>query len=127
MNCLEDNIRAYEQMFNRDKSYSKSLLFVQSSGTGKSRLADAYGQFRPMVTYVLRSEDDGFPPADKGILALMSAPSRDASSQHAEGTRKDNIWFHAIAVGILRATFENCEYISVFQCLVLSSMASANM
>src|SRR5204862_1480920 len=38
--------------------YAKTLVFVQSSGMGKSRLADFYGQICPMISFVLRNESD---------------------------------------------------------------------
>lgn len=42
---LRDRIREYEVISKQNKHYSKSLLFIQSSGTVKSRLADEYGKF----------------------------------------------------------------------------------
>ena len=118
---LRDIIRGYESIGSADSFYSKVLLFVQSSGAGKSRLADAYGEVCPMAAYILREDDNGFPPRDYAVLkAMRSEPNRETEakmlSPHAkrEGImqrqRVDNIWFHAIAVGILQATFEICKY-----------------
>jgi hypothetical protein len=52
--------------------YAKTLIFVQSSGMGKSRLADAFGKECPMVNFVLREEKTfGYPPADSEVLSFM--------------------------------------------------------
>lgn len=109
-NLLRDHIRGYDKIFTKDDFYSKSLLFVQSSGTGRPRLADAYGKLCPMVTYVLRNENYGFPPADRKIVnAMCKNPSYSVSSQldapnslEDRNERATNIWFHAISVGILK-------------------------
>jgi hypothetical protein len=81
----------------RDGFYSRTLIFLQSSGVGKSRLADTFGQSCPMINYVLREEGAvGFPPADGEILLLMQIhPERD-----------EIIWYHSLAVGVLQASFE---------------------
>lgn len=43
--------------------YAKTFVFVQSSGMGKSRLADAFGKICLMINFILR-KDDGYPPGD---------------------------------------------------------------
>lgn len=73
-------------------------------------MADAYGKLCPMVTYVLRNENYGFPPADREIVnAMCKNPSYSVSSQldapnslEDRNERATNIWFHAISVGILK-------------------------
>lgn len=117
---LQNTIRNYERSFTRGQYPSKTTFLVQSSGTGKSRLADEYGKICPMVTYVVRNDEHGFPPADPAIIDVMcKSPSFSASCRLGvswdpfdEGQREKatNIWFHAISVGILQATFETCEY-----------------
>jgi hypothetical protein len=53
--------------------YAKTLTFVQSSGMGKSRLADAFGQKCPMINFILREEGTlGYPPPDGEVLSFMS-------------------------------------------------------
>lgn len=73
-----------------------------------------------MVTYVMRNDEYGFPPTDQAIADVMcKSPTFSASSQlgvpwdpfdEGQRERSANIWFHAISVGILQATFEICEY-----------------
>ena len=108
---LQNTIRGYEEIFKRDQYFSKSILVVQSSGTGKSRLAHEYGKVCPMVTYVVRNDEYGFPPNNS---PTFSASSRACVpwDPYDEGQRERsaNVWFHAISVGILQATFETCEY-----------------
>jgi hypothetical protein len=121
-NILRKRIREYEQEGSNDY-YSKSLLFVQSSGTGKSRLADAFGEICPMVSYVIRKDPFGFPPRDDEVLTfmqsdpssgektLMQSPvSKPDLTSGDQSERVSNIWFHAVAVGILQASFEVCNY-----------------
>lgn len=47
--------------------YTKTFVFVQSSGMGKLRLADAFGKSCLTINFILR-EDDGYPPDDTEIL-----------------------------------------------------------
>jgi hypothetical protein len=96
------------------KFYSRTLIFLQSSGVGKSRLADEFGQTCPMINYVLRETDAiGFPPADDEILSLMrmdlEKDQKDiltASPTKSPPTRDKAIWYHSLAVGVLQASFE---------------------
>jgi hypothetical protein len=119
---LRKRIREYEQEGLKNY-YSKSLLFLQSSGTGKSRLADAFGEICPMVSYVIRKDQFGFPPRDDEVLtfmqsdpssgekALMLSPVSEPDLTSGDRSeRLSNIWFHAIAIGILQASFEVCKY-----------------
>ena len=73
LDALRDMIRDNEKtMGSGSKFYAKTLIFVQSSGMGKSRLADAFGEECPMVNFVLREEGTlGYPPADSEVLSFM--------------------------------------------------------
>jgi hypothetical protein len=103
----------------RDGFYSRTLIFLQSSGVGKSRLADTFGQSCPMINYVLREKEAvGFPPADDEILSLMqmnmqrdqkdiltASPEKNHHRPYPP-TRAEIIWYHSLAVGVLQASFE---------------------
>ena len=108
-----------------EKVYSRTLTFVQSSGMGKSRLADTFGETCPMINYVLRPEKaTGFPPSDSEILSfmLMSPPDqhRDILADSASKKKDRNeeypkrrasvAWNHSVAVGLLQASFKNCKF-----------------
>jgi hypothetical protein len=70
LDALQDAIRDNEK--SSDPHYAKTLIFVQSSGMGKSRLADAFGEECPMINFVLREEGTlGYPPADSEVLSFM--------------------------------------------------------
>ncbi|KAI9781067.1 MAG: hypothetical protein M1839_006344 [Geoglossum umbratile] len=109
--CLED----------KAKYYAKTLVFVQSSGMGKSRLVDMFGRFCPMINFHLREQGDGYPPPDSEILSFMRRqPSRGvyrlifnswAKPRHAApddfaGKRVAAVWNHSIVVGLLQASLE---------------------
>jgi len=72
--ALQDMLRDNEiKMHQNSPFYAKSLIFVQSSGMGKSRLADAFGRECPMINFILREEGTlGYPPADGEVLSFMS-------------------------------------------------------
>jgi hypothetical protein len=124
---LRDKIRDYEKD-NAFDYYSKLLLFVQSSGTGKSRLADHFGKSYPTINYVIRKGEYGYPPNDPEILEYMQCNSfmnddnvflspeykNRAPNSADQQQRKLNIWFHALAVGILQASFEICKYLFLY-------------
>lgn len=117
---LRDKIREYERKFSAVKPrkyYSKTITFMQSSGTGKSRLASEYGSICAMITYVIREPDSGFPPSDDTVYHFMcSSPSEEdmgnldlsPSAKKRDG-RADYIWFHAVSIAILQATFMHCK------------------
>ena len=72
LQALQEMIQNNESKCDPDVHYAKTLTFVQSSGMGKSRLADAFGKECPMVNFVLREEGSvGYPPADKEVLSFM--------------------------------------------------------
>jgi hypothetical protein len=114
LSTLQDVIQNFEcqPRVKRDKFYSRALVFLQSSGMGKSRLADAFGQGCPMINFVLREKGTfGFPPPDDEILSFM----RERQPIDQEGlfpkspiiTHYRGIaWYHSLAVGLLQASFE---------------------
>jgi hypothetical protein len=117
LTILQDVIRTFESQppKDRDEFYARTLVFLQSSGMGKSRLADAFGQGCPMINYVLREERTmGFPPADNDILSFMRGhPSENQaghftlSPEKKHPTKRPDItWYHSLAVGLLQASFE---------------------
>jgi hypothetical protein len=74
--------------------YAKTLIFVQSSGMGKSRLADAFGKECPMVNFVLREEGTlGYPPADSEVLSFMRKrlPEQDQKKITDTPTKKKSM------------------------------------
>lgn len=110
---------------NPNSLYSKSILFVQSSGTGKSRLADEYGTTCPMINFVVRA-GTGYPPADPEILQFLQrrasdllikqisdSPSVKEVQQMRSNTfpskKAANIWNHSLSLGLLQASFEECK------------------
>lgn len=109
---------------NTIKGYEKSVFLETYSSCSvqhrKSHLADEYGKICPMATYVVRNDNHGFPPADPTIIKVMGeSPRFSASSQLGvpwdpfdEEQRKwaTNIWFHAISVKTLQATFERGKF-----------------
>ncbi|KAI9772958.1 MAG: hypothetical protein M1840_008840 [Geoglossum simile] len=107
-----------------DKSayYAKILVFVQSSGMGKSRLVDAFGESCPMINFILR-ENEGYPLGDGEILDFMceklprrlsdtifKSPSKSKSGDENHSAfdkrRTVAIWNYSVAVGLLKASFE---------------------
>ncbi|KAI9860589.1 MAG: hypothetical protein M1813_006013 [Trichoglossum hirsutum] len=99
--------------------YSKALVFLQSSGVGKSRLADAFGETCLMISFNLRRDGTiGYPPADIEILDFMQQrPSSSCSTILHQSPQKNQdpeypkirgqyIWNHSIVVSLLRAGFE---------------------
>jgi hypothetical protein len=72
LEVLQGIIQNNESKSDLELYYAKTLVFVQSSGMGKSRLADAFGKECPMVNFVLREEGTvGYPPADNEVLSFM--------------------------------------------------------
>ncbi|KAI9780336.1 MAG: hypothetical protein M1839_006759 [Geoglossum umbratile] len=62
--CLED----------KSDYYSKTMVFIQSSGMGKSRLADTFGKFCLMINFILHEQGDGYPLPDSEILRFICQP-----------------------------------------------------
>jgi hypothetical protein len=81
-----------------------------------------------MISYVIRTGQNGYPPFDRDVLEYMRYSSfmdddnvflspeyqsrvlNKSSDPSQQQERKLNIWFHALAVGMLRASFEICKY-----------------
>jgi hypothetical protein len=125
LDALQLLIRGYERKpMQISRYYSKTLVFVQSSGMGKSRLADAFGESCcPMINFVLREEGThGYPPADGEILSFMhmhqfkadrdivrASPKEAGQPTQLQRRRRELIWYHSAAVGLLQASFELCK------------------
>lgn len=120
---LTDTIQEYQQESSRE-FYSKAIHLLQSSGTGKSRLAHEYGNIVPMVTFVIREPThSAFPPSDEPVFNFLrshpnpmdkeqlerSPRSRETATETIKD-RANRVWFHALAIGILQATFEQCVF-----------------
>jgi hypothetical protein len=119
--ALQQLVEDYTRTAKMGDYYSRSLVFAQSSGLGKSRLAEMFGTTCPMINFILREDGSrGFPPADSEIRkfvrmemsdddrCVMSTPSRK------HGRVNDTvatIWNHSIAVGLLQASFEKCKFV----------------
>jgi hypothetical protein len=67
---LRNLVREYQGLA-VEEYYAKILVFAQSSGTGKSRLVECFGQECPMINFILREETTSFPLADRGILSFL--------------------------------------------------------
>lgn len=79
---------------------AKIMPIVQSSGAGKSRLIDNYGNSHLGVVYTFRVYDQsGYPPGDPEITSLM------LSSIAKEGSIKDGLE-HATAIGLIGSTIK---------------------
>jgi len=120
--ALQDLVQQY-QLLDVNQYYAKTLVFVQSSGMGKSRLADAFGQHCPMINFILRdSGTSGFPPPDDEILSFLreKPPSDIPGPTSQQGTSKGTssdflkrraavVWNHTLAAALLQASFETCK------------------
>ncbi|KAI9769305.1 MAG: hypothetical protein M1839_003756 [Geoglossum umbratile] len=97
------------------------MVFIQSSGMGKSRLADTFGRFCPMINFILREQGEGYPPPDSEILRFMcQSPTKEAylamcnsppNSYHITpdkftGNKVAVLWDHSNMVGLLQASLE---------------------
>jgi hypothetical protein len=104
--------------------YAKTLVFVQSSGMGKSRLADSFGRICPMINFVLRENGDGYPMPDHQVRDFMCgvvpnilreivtrSPLKKGGPNAKEfpERRLANIWNHSLAFAILDASIKKCE------------------
>ncbi|QKX63245.1 uncharacterized protein TRUGW13939_10414 [Talaromyces rugulosus] len=117
-NMLKNHDRTMQET-NPEQYYGKSVVFVQSSGMGKSRLADKFGETNLMINFVLREPDTtGYPPADPEILQFMRSTMtvEDKNTINKSPTAKtlpreieDMIWYHSLAFGLLQASFEKLQ------------------
>jgi hypothetical protein len=125
--ALRDLVRQY-QLLDMNEYYAKTLVFIQSSGMGKSRLADAFGQSCPMINFILRDYGTaGFPPSDEEILSFLrehppsnipEPTSEDGESRKASDDflmkRAAVAWNHTLATALLQASFEICKLSTYF-------------
>ncbi|KAI9783978.1 MAG: hypothetical protein M1839_002923 [Geoglossum umbratile] len=95
--------------------YAKTLVFVQSSGMGKSRLADNFGTTCPMINFILRKDSVGYPPTDSKIQQFMCQEIPDdvlkivlnsPSKTEYPHPKAAIVWNHSVMFGILKASFE---------------------
>lgn len=124
--ALIRKLRTYEKSFSDNSRriyYARTIAFTQSSGAGKSRLANEFGQVCPLVFFVLREPCalGAFPPSDVKVYTFMlSQPDSDvdriirspSSSRQPDKSLDDKVqivWSHALAIGLLQATFEICK------------------
>jgi hypothetical protein len=120
LDALQSLVQEYQKLA-VEEYYAKTLAFVQSSGTGKSRLVDSFGQVCPMINFILREEETtGFPLADHEILSfLREKPSPNKinipyaiSSPEPPGFQERMatvVWNHTLAAALLQASFEKCK------------------
>jgi hypothetical protein len=121
---LPDSLDVLEGVIRDNESqlslyYARTLEIVQSSGMGKSRLADAFGKRCPMINFVLEEEATyGFPPADPEILSFINMPLSQANRKLLEDLTQFHgfmeykataVWSHCIAVGLIQASLEKCK------------------
>jgi hypothetical protein len=118
LEALQHTIRENERRGCLDEEfYAKTLIFLQSSGMGKSRLADAFGKECPMINFVLREKGRlGYPPADSEVLSFMRKKLKSiaAESSRPEEVMVTTAWNHSVAVGLLQASFELCKLRPLF-------------
>jgi hypothetical protein len=114
LKALKSLIQEYQQLA-VEQYYARTLVFVQSSGTGKSRLVDSFGQMCPMINFILRDkETTSFPLADCEILSFLReklSPNK-INLPHTSSFRErmtTTIWNHALATALLQASFEKCK------------------
>src|SRR5438045_9170831 len=111
-------IREYQQL-DIKQYYARTLVFVQSSGMGKSRLVDAFGQKCPMINFILREkETTGFPPCDDDILSFLREKPSANEMKILQDTCSEVMatvaWNHTLAVALLQASFEECKLPTYF-------------
>lgn len=117
---LQQKIRRYTNQFTIGSSYGRTVTLVQSDGAGKSRLADELGHLCPMANYVLRPPNGGYPPSDDRIYEFVMSDSPPlnplgymGSYYHTLDDREEYMWYHAVAIGLLQATFnDQCRPVS---------------
>jgi hypothetical protein len=75
------------------KIYARTLLFVQSTGMGKSRLADKFGEMCPMINFTLgEAKAKCYPPVDSEVLLfLYEELSERAKATILDSPRKEKI------------------------------------
>jgi hypothetical protein len=117
--ALQDLVQRYQQL-PVNSYYARTLVFLQSSGMGKSRLVDTFGEVCPMINFILRGDGTtGFPPTDPEILSFlrekppgeMNITLATSSSKTSEISKRMAAvaWNHALAAALLQASFEICK------------------
>jgi hypothetical protein len=102
--------------------YARTVVVLQSAGTGKSRMVGALANVCPTISYCLRSDADGasgvsFPHGDPEILRFLRLPMPSyydrlvANDFGLDGPYKarpqtEVMWHHMLAVGIVQASLE---------------------
>lgn len=124
LDALKDYIQHYERAVKAENVYyGKIVTFIQSSGMGKSRLVDAFGEECPMINLVLRKEGStGYPPPDSEIVSLVTrqavetqqsvidnSPSSKGRGGNFSKKRRTVVWNHSLAMGLVQACLEKCE------------------
>lgn len=73
LSALRDEIRRNGQRIADGlRIYARTLLLVQSTGMGKSRLADKFGETCPMINFTLGQEDyKCYPPIDEEVRSFL--------------------------------------------------------
>ncbi|THG94313.1 hypothetical protein EW026_g7126, partial [Hermanssonia centrifuga] len=65
----------YEKMYSSDQHYGRTIVILQSSGTGKSRLVKELGEAIPTLSVCFRKGEDpsyGWPPCDTPAYRFFS-------------------------------------------------------
>ena len=118
LDALQSLIRDFESHSRDEDYYARTLVFIQSSGMGKSRLADSFGKTCPMINFTLGERGTrGFPTEDHRIrVFLRSLPPMwypQIMETGPPGGFLDRwgkeAWKHSVAVGFLQASIEKCE------------------
>ncbi|KKK21711.1 hypothetical protein ARAM_007644 [Aspergillus rambellii] len=138
--ALDEMLQKHEQTMkntNREEVYGKTLIFVQSSGMGKSRLADKFGETHLMINFVLREPNTtGYPPSDPEIFEIMHTKLSEKHKKmiNSSPNKTENpfpseigamIWYHSLAVGLLQASFEKLhEWVKGEKKMLLEQLAA---
>lgn len=125
LEILTELVRKYEREIDFANYYAKAIVFIQSSGMGKSRLANEFGQSYPMISFVFSGSQDATPPGDCELMEVVRSTPDDGTlrtirdspssrklagdSQSLSLDRARIIWYHSIAVGLLQASLESCK------------------
>lgn len=99
LSALRGEIRRNEQRIaDGSKIYSKTLLLVQSTGMGKSRLADKFGETCPMINFTLGREDfKCYPPVDEEVRSFLCEDMpEEVKTKVLDTLRKKKLSTHSI-------------------------------
>lgn len=117
--------------------YAKTLVFVQSSAMGKSKLMNAFGESCLMINYIFR-KDNGYPLGNSKILQFMILEPPDEVTQtvnklpskqfvaigdsFVHTRRAIVIWNHSITIGLIFSSFEIRGF-----CVLHAPVVSSNL